>query len=271
MSFQASESAIVHGFQGFYYELLRQKERALSLYFSAELSKDPEVNSEETTASPRQNEIEGAIVTIQKKLISVIENASEVMLIKSRIQTKMIETAKYVMTVLADEVFINLRWEGSKFWRFSLLEKQLFQSEIAGERFFSLLDDVTQNASSSNEEMAFLYFMSLSLGFKGRYRDLDNADEHISWYKDRLYAFFHNKPSRLFYPGRTHMIESCYDHTNLEDNSSNLPDVKFWSWSILSVIFVYIIISYCVWYSMTDEISYVLHKISEQIRQGPLV
>ena len=34
MSFRASDSALVHGFQAFYYELLRQKEKALSMFFA---------------------------------------------------------------------------------------------------------------------------------------------------------------------------------------------------------------------------------------------
>ena len=173
MGFKASESAIVHGFQAFYYELLRQKERALSLYFSAEISEDPTIISDESELSPvlkRQNEVEGAIVGIQKRLITIIENSVNAMIAKSRFQMKMIDDAKYIMTVLADEVFINLKWEGAKFWRFSLLEKQFFQSEIAGERFFSMLDEVIQSINTTNEEFAFLYFMSLSLGFKGKYR-----------------------------------------------------------------------------------------------------
>lgn len=271
MSFNASNSAIVHGFQAFYYELLRQKERALSLYFSSELSLDPEVNSEENEGvSKKQTEIEGAIVVIQKKLINVIQNATDSILANSRIQTKFIDDAKYIMTILADETFLNMRWDGSKFWRFSLLEKQLFQSEVAGEKFFKMADEIISNVNN-NEDMAFLFLMSLSLGFKGRYRDIENSEEYIVWYKDRFYSMLHSKPSRLFYPGRSHMIESCYEYTNTENNDSGLPDARFWSWCILGVIFIYIIISYGVWYNITDEIGDVLHKIAEQTRQGPLI
>ncbi len=297
MGFRASDSAVVHGFQAFYYELLRQKERALSLYFAGESYKDPEVEEKaedkdeglyysedealaskygsnkmiSSEADKKPNEIEGAIVTIQKGLKSAIELTTETMAAKSRLPIKFVNEAKYVMTVLADEVFINLRWEGARFWRFSLLEKQLFQSEIAGEKFFSSLDRLLENINSTNEELAFLYLMSLSLGFKGKYRDSDSSKEHISWYKDRLYSIFHNKPSRLFYPGRGQLINSCYESTVLDDSPLNLPDVKFWSWCIISVIFVYIIVSFGIWHSITGEISDVLHKISEQVRNGPLI
>ena len=275
MSFNASESAIVHGFQAFYYELLRQKEKALSSFFSTK-SVDPstedeseENSSNEENVSRETSHAEGCVVEIQKKLLNVIENVSNVMHSKSRINPKFITDAKYIMAVLADEIFINMNWEGAKFWRYTLLEKQLFQTEIAGDKFFSMLDEIV--ADFSNEEMAFLYLMSLSLGFKGRYRDIENSEEHIGWYKDRLYSILNTKSARLYFPGRSHMVESCYESTYMESDDSQLPDSRFWSWCVLGVVFAYIVISYFVWAGITDDISEVLAKISEQTRQGPLL
>jgi type IV/VI secretion system ImpK/VasF family protein len=271
VSFSASESAVVHGFQSFYYELLRQKERALSLFFSPPSQDPPDSNDDGgiDDESTEHNEIEGAIVTIQKKLMTIIDSASEIIATKSRLSPRLVADAKYIMTTLTDEIFINLRWDGAKYWRFSLLEKQFFQSEVAGDRFFKMLDEIIYTLD--NEEMAFLYLMSLSLGFKGRYRDIDGSSDHISWYKDRLYSILHSKSSRLFYPGRYHLIESCYEYTDSEGNNAILPDAKFWSWCITTVVFIYIAISYCVWYSITDDISDILEKIVDQTRQGPLV
>jgi type IV/VI secretion system ImpK/VasF family protein len=270
VSFAASESAIVHGFQSFYYELLRQKERALSLYFTPPSQDPPDSdNCDSESELKMQNEVEGSIVTIQKKLITVISSASEMISVKSKLPPHFITDTKYIMTILADEVFINLRWDGAKYWRFSLLEKQLFQSEVAGDKFFKMLDEIIYTLD--NDEMAFLYLMSLSLGFKGRYRDLDGSSDHIAWYKDRLYSVLHSKSSRLFYPGRHRMIESCYEYTDSENNNAVLPDSRFWSWCITTVIFIYIIISYCIWYSITDEIGDILEKIIDQTKHGSLI
>ncbi|MDR1034370.1 MAG: DotU family type IV/VI secretion system protein [Holosporales bacterium] len=271
MGFSASESTVVHGFQSFYYELLRQKERALSLYFRS-TSQDPsDLKSEENENGLKEHaEIEGTIVTIQKKLMIIINSASEIIASKSGLPSRLVIDAKYIMTTLADEIFINLRWDGAKYWRFSLLEKQFFQSEVAGDRFFKMLDEVIYTIDINNEEMAFLYLMSLSLGFKGRYRDVDGANDNIAWYKDRLYSMLHSKSSRLFYPGRYHLIESCYEYTDSESNNSILPDAKFWSLCITTIVLVYIAISYCVWYSITDDIGDILEQIVDQTRQGPL-
>lgn len=269
MSFNASESAIVHGFQAFYYELLRQKERALSLYFSPEISEDSEETALDTNDSKIKNEVEGSVVEIQKKLLTIIENVSNTMLAKSRMNPRFISDIKYTMAILTDEIFLNLRWDGSKFWRYTLLEKQLFQTELAGDKFFSMLDEIVMDLN--NEEMAFVYLMVLSLGFKGRYRDIENSHEHINWYKDRLYSMINTKSAKLYFPGRSHMIESCYEYTYRENDESRLPDSKFWSWCVVSIVFFYIFISYLVWSNITGEIGDVLNKITEQTRQGPLI
>lgn len=268
MGFNASESVIVHGFQAFYYELLRQKERALSLYFSYGNSDD---NSETEADDLKTRDVEGGVVEIQKKLLTIIVNVSDTILAKSRINPKFVEDIKYLMTIFADEIFLNLKWDGIKFWRYTLLEKQLFQTEIAGDKFFSMLDNIINDLNS--EEMSFLYLMLLSLGFKGKYRDLSSsdADDKISWYKGRLCAILNTGYSRLFYPGRQHMIESCYESTFLENDDNTLPDLRFWSFCVVSVIFLYIIISFFIWSDITGELNEIITKISEQIRQGPLV
>lgn len=274
MQFRASNSAIVHGFQAFYYELLRQKEVCLSKFASMEDSScDPDVHSTAIISNIGQSssEVEGMIVGVQKKLIMTIEKVFEIISSKSRISNKKMDEAKYIMTVLADEIFINMKWDGAKFWRFSLLEKQIFKSEIAGEKFFTMLDEMITNLNELSDEMTFLYLMALSLGFKGKYRGGDTSEEYLSWYRDKLYSMLHKKTSRLFYPGRANMIESCYEYTISENSNQFLPDTRFWAFCIVGIIFVYIVVSYAVWFGITDEISDVLKAIAEQIKRGPLV
>ncbi|MDR1488259.1 MAG: DotU family type IV/VI secretion system protein [Holosporales bacterium] len=269
IQFRASDSPIVHGFQAFYYELLKQKEICLSHFFKTD-SVDP---SDAATISDSQSstEVETMIVKVQKEIISVINKVFDILSRKSRTSSKKLEEAKYIMTALADEVFINIRWEGAKFWRFSLLEKQMFQSEISGEKFFLNLDEFIVDSNNTNDEIAFLYLMSLSLGFKGRYRGAENEHEYLSWYKDKLYSILHSKSSKLFYPGRTNMIEQCYENTFVEESKESLPNTRFWSMCISSIVAVYIVISFAVWFGITDEISDILNSIAEIVRKEPLV
>ena len=79
------------------------------------------------------------------------------------------------------------------------------------------------------------------------------------------------KSARLYFPGRSHMIESCYDYTYIENDNSQLPDYRFWTYCVLGVVFAYVIISYFVWSDITDDIGEILAKIAEQTRQGALI
>ena len=269
---KASQSHIVHGFQAFYYELLKQKEMCLSTFFiDSEKSIDPDVEKQEEQKNEKLNKIDLMIVNVQQKLISVIIDICTNIENKTKINKKQIDDVKYLMSVLADEIFITIKWEGAKLWRFSLIEKQLFQTEIAGERFFTMLDDLISDPTNFNEELGFIFLMALSLGFQGKYMGSDNADKYIMGYKNKLYSMLHTKPARLFYPGRSALIEECYAYTNTEESDLFLPDLKFWVTVITGVIVAYIVISYAVWYGITDEINSILNSIADEIRKGPIV
>lgn len=265
-------NAIINGFQAFYYELLRQKEKALSFYLTSEIvspSVDEnnfiEKNNENTKENYIPNdELEGTIVTIQKKLIMAIDSVVELISSETHLPTQSIRDIRYVLTVLSDEIFLNLNWEGNERWKLYLLERQLFQTEIAGNKFFEMAEEVI---TTRNEDMGFLYLMSLNLGFRGKYRDENKADEYIASYKSRLYALVHPLSNRLFYPGRVHLIEQCYEYTYTETCISELPDTKHLATCIISIIIVYIVVSYIVWYDITDDINNLIKQISLQTQQ----
>jgi type VI secretion system protein ImpK len=203
--------------------------------------------------------------------MKVIDEVANGVFAKSRLTQSQVNEAKYIITVLADEIFLNIRWDGSRFWRFSLLEKQMFQSEIAGEKIFQMLDELILDTSYPNNELIFLYLMAISLGFKGKYRDYED-DGRLGWYKERLYSIIHKKSARLFYPGRSGMIESCYFYTFSDaKEKSFIPDVNFWNCTVIAIVILYIVISYVVWFSSTDQIKVLLDTISDQIRRAPLV
>lgn len=260
MSFNASSSAVVHCFQAFYYELLRQKERALSLY----LSNNNKVNNDKY-----DKELEGLIVTIQKKLINTIETVNNTLIEQSRLSSNDIRDVKYIITVLADETFINLNWEGTEIWKLYLLEKSLFKTEIAGDKFFDMADITLNNLN--NEEMAFMYLIALSLGFKGKYRDVEHSEEYLNWYKSKLYSIIHFNKEKLFYPGRQHLINSCYEYTCTEGTNKLLPDTNYWIITIIGIIILYLIVSYVIWFNITGDINTTIMYMNQQVHSKSMV
>lgn len=263
----AGNSAVVHAFQIFYYELLRQKEKALSFYSTAAVvfptANENSNNNENSTATYIPDDrLEGIIVSIQCRLVKAINGTGALILEKSHISEESIDNIRYVLATLSDEIFLNLNWEGNERWKLYLLEKQLFSSEIAGDRFFDLAETAI---TSQDEEMAFVYLMSINLGFKGKFRDVSHSDEHIATYKNRLYSIIHPQSNRLFYPGRQHLIENCYNYTCIEYCATELPDTKYWSTCIICILMIYLVVSYIVWYSITDDIYSIIERINKQL------
>ena len=55
-----------------------------------------------------------------------------------------------------------------------------FSSQIAGELIFKRIEEVCKAYDGSQYNMVILYFLMLSLGFKGKYKD---SPEKIDMYK----------------------------------------------------------------------------------------
>ena len=97
------------------------------------------------------------------------------------------ESAKYPVVALADEIALNTEWNGQDDWEEDLIEQHYFGTAIAGEEFFVRLKEV----GPDEEQVAEIYFLALSLGFKGRYRSRPEEREEM---KQRLYR---SLPDRL--------------------------------------------------------------------------
>ena len=97
------------------------------------------------------------------------------------------ETVKYVLAILADEVVLASGQQEVGGWQGNLLEMELFNSSVAGERFFELLE----SEGYRDPDLAEVFFVAMVLGFQGKFR---NKPEVIQKYKDRCYALI---PDRL--------------------------------------------------------------------------
>ncbi|SMC22812.1 type VI secretion system protein ImpK [Andreprevotia lacus DSM 23236] len=76
-----------------------------------------------------------------------------------------IENAMFAAVAWIDETVMCSEWEGADLWRRRPLQKTYFNTTKAGVEFFSRLETLR------NEEVAVreVFFLCLSLGFKGRY------------------------------------------------------------------------------------------------------
>lgn len=177
--------------------------------------------------------------------------------------------AQYLMAALSDEIFLNLHWLGQKQWAKHLLETQLFQTQVAGELFFTRLDVLLNAADPTRNELAMVYFLCLSLGFRGKYRDLDDEGA-INYYKKKLYHLVHNRESDLFTPGRKYLSNTMYEHNLTLPLSKGLPDIRHWLFTFGGIACVYLFVTYVLWYKLVRELDEALQFIFDQARFLPL-
>lgn len=253
-------SPLLESFEEFYYELLRQKEKALRLGDRFQ-STTPDPALDETEAQEPQSEILSQDVinltrSIQKRLRLVIEEQQVAadMHTSTGFQTANLRDAHYVMAALSDEIFLNLDWAGVETWKTAMLEAQLFGVQISGEQFFLKLDTLLTSNGPQRAELGMIYLLALSFGFRGQYRGQDDQKK-IKWYMEQLYALTNDGEQGILSGSEdARLIASCYSATLTDPPARGLPDVKTWAIWISAVLFVYVLITYIVWYQLSAEI-----------------
>jgi type VI secretion system protein ImpK len=162
-----------------------------------------------------------------------------------------VETVKHVLVYFADEVILNSGWEHAGQWEENLLELELFNSRLGGEQFFTKLDSEGMN----HPELAELFFICLSLGFRGKYRI---REEPLKGIRETLYSRFQFRlpdDERRLSPG-AEMIDPGVN--------SPLPRMfGLWTIGIVSIVTLglYLLTSQLIW----KEIASVVHQISQSI------
>lgn len=156
--------------------------------------------------------------------------------------------AQYVMAALADEIFINLDWSGRNFWRNDLLETRLFGSYNAGDVVFKRLEKLLQTGDRVQAEIAVVYLMALTLGFRGRYAG-GRHEARIAEYRKQLYYYIFQKRPDLDDPA-TRLVPEAYHHTHGNVTARLLPSPTRWFWLLGGMVVVYLVASHFVFHDV---------------------
>ena len=90
------------------------------------------------------------------------------------------ENVRYPLVVLADEILLQSGWEHADLWDSHLLEGRLFGSNIGGEKYFTIANEIR----SEDTELAAILYTGIALGFGGKYRE---RPEKLADVRQRLY------------------------------------------------------------------------------------
>lgn len=117
--------------------------------------------------------------SVRNQLLDIFERQQSMVRDDPKLE-KLYDKARYALVVTADEILINSNWAYAQQWEDEILEYEFFKTRIAGEKFFELIEDL----GDEEEELAEIYYLCLSLGFVGRYKD---DSEELRRLKRRLY------------------------------------------------------------------------------------
>jgi type VI secretion system protein ImpK len=157
--------------------------------------------------------------------------------------------AQYVMAAAADEIFLTTDWPGRDAWLGMLLERAMFDTQIAGEELFRRLDKLLLNRTGINAELGAVYFMALSLGFEGQFRGTDPLA--LRSYRQRLYRFvFQRDVSRV----TGVLVPQPYEHIAPAARPTRLPLVQRWAIILGVTALAYFVVSQIIWRNTTSDI-----------------
>lgn len=156
------------------------------------------------------------------------------------------QEAQYVMAALADEIFLNLDWSGRDHWRNDLLETRLFDSYNAGDQVFKRLERLLQTGDRVQAEIAVVYLMALTLGFRGRYAG-GRSEARIAEYRKQLYYYIFQRRPDLADPSHR-LVNEPYQHTQGNVNARLLPSPARWLWLLGFVCVAYLVASHFVFH-----------------------
>ena len=88
---------------------------------------------------------------------------------KIGVDNERIRLAKFALVAFLDETIISSDWSEKNEWLTEPLQIKLFDTFNAGEEFFTNMSTLRQR-TSANKDVLEIYYLCLSLGFKGKYQ-----------------------------------------------------------------------------------------------------
>ncbi len=246
-----SQSFLLAQFQDFYSEVIRLKGLALTDSWKDELNSEGLLDKSEMT---------GGRHPIWLRLLSQLHQlAQQAGTDGGPCVVEVYREAQYAMAALADETFLQLEWSGKEEWRANLLESKLFQSHVAGGRIFDRIDQLLETREPGCGEMAALYLLVLSLGFRGQYWGVDDQGQ-IARYRRELFALVFRRNPNLLQESK-HLFPEAYRHTLDQSRAKKLPNPKRWAVALVVCVCGFVLITHGVWWYVTTDLDQLVRQI----------
>ncbi len=253
---ELESSFLLKQFHTFYEQVVRQKSTVEEIEGAPA---DPLSEEGENSESER-------VHTVQAKLIKILEEQ----VLESRRQggeygVDYYKKAQYAMAALADEVFLTMSWTGRELWKSSLLEFKFFGTHVAGEMLFEKIEELLKDRDPAHIEIAAIYLMALSMGFRGKFKDKDDAGM-LDYYRSQLFAFIFKRNTDLSSESKR-LFPETYNYTLDTSEGKRLPYLNKWIGVIALIVLLFLVGSHAVWDHQTRD----LVNIAEEIIRGAYI
>ncbi len=169
---------------------------------------------------------------------------------------------KYALVVFADEVILNSDWMDAVEWERDLLEFRFFDTDVGGDRFFELCEDLEMD----DPQVAAIFYNCLALGFRGRY---DPDAEELRQIKEELL----DKCSPTTEAADTRLAPRAYAITRVR-KVRKLSAILKWHHVIFVVamlIGLYVVLDrFIIWHHYTSTINNVRNRAVTRLNIGRL-
>lgn len=185
---------------------------------------------------------------VSKRLLEVLDRQTRKITITSDAEEEAFRRTRYVMLVLADEIFIlNLPWPAAEHWPEHLLEYAIFRTRIAGRRFFDYVQQLidTRDRTQLDSDFAAVLLLALQLGFQGMYRGRADA---LRDYRNKLYPL---ASGHKLGGAQEQMFPQAYEYTVVSDRDNTRVALAPWLRAVAYGAIAYLIVSSVVWLLLT--------------------
>lgn len=164
------------------------------------------------------------------------------------------EECRYAMVALADDLLLSADWPGRRAWLHEPLELRLFGTQKAGQEVFDRIQRLLSKDVGDDRELAVVYLLILSMGFRGSQRDA-RGEARIARLKELLFNYFFHRNPNVEHLKRRRLAPDAYRNVLAESAARHLPYLRPWVGAGIALLIGYLGLTQLVWYSKAAPIN----------------
>ncbi|USO02444.1 MAG: DotU family type IV/VI secretion system protein [Alphaproteobacteria bacterium] len=194
------------------------------------------------------NNLSESMETVQVELLKVLRDQKE-----AASENDEILEGIYLEAALTDELFIPKFTD----WKKNMLEHQLFNSQNSGDKFVENLKKLIDNPLDYTREHIRLYFLVLSLGFKGKL-----TKSAAMKYKAHLHQMLFTDDTKQ----SKYLIDENFAFTQTRPPKGFVPSVRSWIKVVGVAFFVYVCITSVYWFYVQRDMKDIVDVLAKKTK-----